>query len=64
MRSEIVEEFETIPTITYGYLIPFGYAGGCYECVCNACGEHFIGDKRASTCEDCARDMLEEENMA
>lgn len=32
----------------------YGWAPGSYWCVCAGCGEHFIGDKRALSCADCA----------
>ena len=31
-----------------------GWATGDYECKCVHCEEHFIGDKRAIQCADCA----------
>jgi hypothetical protein len=31
-----------------------GWAPGDYFCRCGACNEQFIGDKRATTCADCA----------
>ncbi len=31
-----------------------GYAPGTYSCTCCICNAHFIGDKRAVTCEPCA----------
>lgn len=30
------------------------WAGGEYMNVCRKCGQHFIGDKRAGHCADCA----------
>lgn len=30
------------------------WAGGEYMNICRKCGEHFIGDKRAGNCADCA----------
>lgn len=34
---------------------PFnGWAGGDYECLCLACRDKFLGDKRCLTCADCA----------
>lgn len=30
------------------------WAPGSYCCQCLACGDHFIGDKRAMECADCA----------
>lgn len=31
-----------------------GWAPGGYMCLCSECDEHFIGDKRAYKCADCA----------
>jgi len=31
-----------------------GWAPGGYMCFCRGCEEHFIGDKRAYQCADCA----------
>lgn len=31
-----------------------GWAPGGYMCLCRRCEEHFIGDKRAIQCADCA----------
>jgi hypothetical protein len=31
-----------------------GWAPGGYMCLCSQCEEHFIGDKRAVQCADCA----------
>lgn len=31
-----------------------GWAPGGYMCLCRVCEEHFIGDKRAIQCADCA----------
>ena len=31
-----------------------GWAAGDYECICYSCKEHFVGDKRAMSCEACA----------
>lgn len=36
-----------------------GYAPGGYNCICYACDEVFIGDKRAISCEPCALEVLE-----
>ena len=34
---------------------PFnGFAPGGYRHVCNDCGRHFVGDKRATSCLECA----------
>lgn len=32
----------------------YGWAPGGYANKCPICGDHFIGDKRASMCADCA----------
>lgn len=32
----------------------FGWAPGAYMCKCFRCDCHFIGDKRAVNCADCA----------
>lgn len=34
----------------------FGWAPGGYFCKCSECGHSFAGDKRATTCADCAYD--------
>lgn len=31
-----------------------GWAPGGYMCLCSRCESHFIGDKRAINCADCA----------
>lgn len=40
-------------------LTRFGYAPGNYSCRCQRCKSDFIGDKRASTCEPCARSAID-----
>ena len=40
-------------------LIEYGYAGGKYNCKCIDCGLIFLGDKRASRCQICATELME-----
>jgi hypothetical protein len=35
------------------------WAPGHYVCKCSYCSKHFIGDKRAVTCADCAYEQVE-----
>jgi len=39
-------------------LIQYGYAHGNYTCTCGTCKILFEGEKRASTCEHCAKNYL------
>ena len=39
-----------------------GYAPGNYQCICESCGEKFIGDKRAVQCEPCAINAINKSN--
>lgn len=37
----------------------YGWAPGDYLCKCYHCKEQFIGDKRATSCADCAYEAKE-----
>lgn len=58
----MIDDFAPTPKTANPWPIG-GYAPGKYYCYCSHCGRKHIADKRASSCVDCAVDLLKREYM-